>query len=101
MSEYSQGIMADGPVILKDGQPLTPDEIVAELTELEQQLAAIPEDLGKCGQDLWDCADKLNKANKLLDECEEYFAWLHDGEQIVEPIFASEVLLTKLQEREK
>jgi hypothetical protein len=25
---YSQGIMSDGPVILKNGIPLTPDEIV-------------------------------------------------------------------------
>lgn len=34
MSEYSQGIMGDGPVILKDGEPLTPDQIVEELNQL-------------------------------------------------------------------
>ena len=28
---YSQGIMDDGPVILKDGKPMTPDDIVSEL----------------------------------------------------------------------
>lgn len=29
--EYSQGIMADGPAILKNGRPMTPEEIVREL----------------------------------------------------------------------
>lgn len=29
--EYSQGIMGDGAAILKDGQPMTIEEIVAEL----------------------------------------------------------------------
>ena len=28
---YSQGIMDDGPVILKDGKPMTPDDIVSDL----------------------------------------------------------------------
>lgn len=31
MIEYSQGIAGDGPCILKDGQPMTPEEIVKEL----------------------------------------------------------------------
>ena len=30
---YSQGIMFDGPVILKDGRPMTPEEIVKELNQ--------------------------------------------------------------------
>jgi len=31
MSEYTQGIASDGATILKDGQPMTPEEIVKEL----------------------------------------------------------------------
>lgn len=31
MSTYSQGVMGDGAAILKDGQLMTVDEIVAEL----------------------------------------------------------------------
>jgi len=38
MDEYSQGIMADGPVILKNGQPLTPEQIVSELNRFESLL---------------------------------------------------------------
>lgn len=36
MSEYSQGIMGDGPVILKDGKPMKPEEIVNKLNEKYQ-----------------------------------------------------------------
>lgn len=31
MSEYTQGIASDGAVILKDGQPMKPEEILKEL----------------------------------------------------------------------
>jgi len=34
-NEYSQGIMSDGPVILKNGQPMTPEDIVVELSVLQ------------------------------------------------------------------
>ncbi len=43
MTEYSQGIMNDGPVILKDGQPMTLDEIVNELNQLQDVLNKIVE----------------------------------------------------------
>ena len=36
MIEYSQGIAADGPAILKDGQPLTPEQIVSDLNKLNE-----------------------------------------------------------------
>lgn len=36
--EYSQGIMSDGPVILRDGQPMTPEEIVEELNSYHRDL---------------------------------------------------------------
>lgn len=36
MIEYSQGIAADGPAILKDGQPMTPEQIVSELNGLNE-----------------------------------------------------------------
>ena len=36
---YTQGIMNDGPVILQDGNPLTPENIVAELNKLTDVLA--------------------------------------------------------------
>lgn len=43
--EYSQGIMGDGAAILKDGQPMTAEEIVSTLTtaqtECEAQLAMV------------------------------------------------------------
>lgn len=32
-AEYSQGVCGDGAAILKDGQPMTIDEIVAELNQ--------------------------------------------------------------------
>lgn len=32
-TEYSQGIAEDGPCILKNGQPMTPDEIVKTLND--------------------------------------------------------------------
>jgi hypothetical protein len=35
-AQYSQGIAFDGPVILRDGIPMTPDEIVKELNELAE-----------------------------------------------------------------
>jgi hypothetical protein len=31
-NEYNQGIMSDGPVILKNGLPMTPEDIVVELS---------------------------------------------------------------------
>lgn len=34
--EYSQGICADGAAILKDGVPMTPEEIVRELQANQQ-----------------------------------------------------------------
>lgn len=39
-SEYSQGVMSDGPVILRDGNPMTPEEIINELEVLRDRLAA-------------------------------------------------------------
>jgi len=48
MTEYSQGIAGDGPCILKNGQSMTPDEIVSQLTvlycenkDLHEQVAAL------------------------------------------------------------
>ncbi len=35
-NKYSQGIMNDGPCILKNGEPLTPEEIVSELNRLSE-----------------------------------------------------------------
>jgi len=32
---YTEGIMSDGPVILMDGQPMTPSEIVSRLNHDE------------------------------------------------------------------
>ena len=37
LPEYSQGVCHDGATILKDGQPMTPDEIVAELQAAQAQ----------------------------------------------------------------
>lgn len=36
MNEYSQGIMGDGVAILKNGQPLTPEQIISELEKIER-----------------------------------------------------------------
>lgn len=36
MTEYSQGIMEDGAVILCNGQPMTPEEIVRQLNAYHQ-----------------------------------------------------------------
>lgn len=47
MSEYTQGIAFDGVAILKDGQPLRPDDIVTELRRLAQLEAAIRWALGE------------------------------------------------------
>lgn len=38
MSTYSQGIAADGPVILRDGKPMTPEQIVEELNRMQDEL---------------------------------------------------------------
>ena len=32
--EYSQGTCQDGAAILKDGVPMTPEEVIAELQDL-------------------------------------------------------------------
>lgn len=36
INEYSQGIMGDGVAILKNGLPMSPDDIVAQLSVLQQ-----------------------------------------------------------------
>lgn len=35
IAEYSQGVANDGPSILRDGQAMTPEEIVSELNALQ------------------------------------------------------------------
>lgn len=52
IKEYSQGIMFDGPVILKDGQPLTPKEIVKDLNLMTKALALVKEMHNANGFDL-------------------------------------------------
>jgi len=39
--EYSQGIMGDGATILKDGQPMTVEEIVSTLTAAQTECEAL------------------------------------------------------------
>ena len=39
--DYSQGISGDGPCILQDGLPMTPDEIVDRLENLTDKLRKI------------------------------------------------------------
>jgi hypothetical protein len=45
MREYSQGIMSDGPVILTDGQPMTPEQIVDKLNNYHHALHRITNEL--------------------------------------------------------
>lgn len=40
MSDYTQGICRDGAAILKDGVPMTIDDIVTELSELNKRRVA-------------------------------------------------------------
>lgn len=44
---YSQGVCMDGAAILRDGQMMTVDEIVAELNALAAQPVAVP-DMSAC-----------------------------------------------------
>lgn len=43
--EYSQGVCSDGALILKDGEPMTIDEVIAELSRLTQLCASRRESL--------------------------------------------------------
>lgn len=45
MREYSQGIMSDGPVILQDGQPMTPEQIVDKLNNYHHALHRVTNEL--------------------------------------------------------
>lgn len=56
MSEYTQGVCEDGAAILKDGQQMTIDEILAELRQLTDTQ-----------QELSDCAKKLESAHDNLE----------------------------------
>lgn len=41
MSHYSQGCAGDGPCILMDGEPMTPEQIVEKLNDLESVLRMV------------------------------------------------------------
>lgn len=41
IKHYSQGITSEGPVILKDGQPMAPEEIVKDLNDMTKALALV------------------------------------------------------------
>jgi hypothetical protein len=41
MKEYTQGIMNDGPVILQDGVPMTPEQITLRLNNYHQALSLV------------------------------------------------------------
>ena len=45
MSEYSQGVCQDGAAILKDGQMVTIEEILAELNNHEKLVETLDEAL--------------------------------------------------------
>ena len=54
MNEYSQGVCEDGAAILKNGQMMTIEEIVAELQERDQfkaQIAVFSKIMGECADD--------------------------------------------------
>ena len=42
--EYSQGIANDGPVILRDGLPMTPEMIVETLNEQAEKIEKMTKD---------------------------------------------------------
>jgi hypothetical protein len=45
MSEYSQGVCEDGAAILKDGLPMTIEQILNELRSAQKPIAVVPEGL--------------------------------------------------------
>jgi len=45
MTYWSEGVMGDGAVILRDGQPIAVDQVVKHITELESALAAVVRDV--------------------------------------------------------
>ena len=45
MLEYTQGIISDGPVILRGGQPMTPDQIVDKLNDYHHALNRVTSEL--------------------------------------------------------
>lgn len=66
-AEYSQGIAADGAAILRDGAPMTPEEIVLSLNvaaALEAKLSA-PKARADMAEEL---ADRLKLAGDAIDE---------------------------------
>ena len=60
MSEYSQGVCYDGAVILKDGQPITVDQIVKELNEITRLQFQLEE-----------LQEKVERIDKLESLCRE------------------------------
>lgn len=40
-NEFSQGVCSDGAAILMDGQPMTPDEIVAKLRDQQHTIEVL------------------------------------------------------------
>jgi hypothetical protein len=41
MAEWTEGVMGDGAVILKDGQPIPVDQVIEHITWLESALRRI------------------------------------------------------------
>lgn len=68
MSEYTQGVAGDGVAILKDGQPMTIEQILEELRygqDMDQAASDLSADLTHFGQQLKEAQAKLAAIGKL------------------------------------
>lgn len=79
MSEYTQGIAGDGAAILKDGEPMTPEEIVKGLQRGErhatsfnylcQSIEQLEEIVGINTGGMNGPGPLLNAAEKMANDC--------------------------------
>lgn len=62
-NRYSQGVMSDGPVILEDGDPMTPEEIVSKLNELHETIAWLK-------NEFWSLSNHtIRESDRVIEEC--------------------------------
>ena len=76
MHEYTQGIMSDGPVILQDGPPMTPDQIVTKLNNYHHALNRVTSELESWSLTEGDLSTGTSNM-KSAQEKAEY--WLNDN----------------------
>ena len=83
MNEYSQGVCEDGAAILKNGQPMTVEEIIQSLQELEKVKAGLDQSQRHISLLVMDKEATRNQRDgvsialgNLMEVCSAAFDWI-------------------------